>query len=414
MLGHSPRASCLNAFKTTIYGLFPPDSSWWLNWFIWGEGKWFNQLHIPAPLSGNMPRQQWQSRFFSWSQSPMCSIALWERSYYYFWYAFLPQTLDIMGLIYMDDTELIEIAKTPKETMATVSPPMQDKASCWNGGMRATGGAQKINKCSWTLVDFVWDSTGQWHYHMDIWQDIKLQDEDSIIWTVEKLNPSDALTIIGVEQSLDSNMTAQVKVLEEKAMALGICIWEGYLHRWQVWQSFWTMIWPSLWCPLPATSLDEDQSEFITKQLYKMMLPAGGTNWHFPMAFHHAPLDFFGLELPRAIDHQGIAQIHKLLTHGSIDTWRVALLPYLWSGHNWKLESVNLFSRQTSLNMVFLLWTAGSSLFGSSFPLMTFCFKMPLRFSLPTSGKVMFFSWKFWWVPADSLQRNSIGLIGAN
>ena len=80
------------------------------------------------------------------------------------------------------------------------------------------------------------------------------------------------------------------------------------------------MIWPSLQYPLPTTSLDEDQSEFITKQLYKMMLPAGGTNRHFAMAFHHAPLDFFGLELPRAIDHQGIAQIHKLLTHGLIDT----------------------------------------------------------------------------------------------
>ena len=124
----------------------------------------------------------------------------------------------------MDDTDLIEIAKTPKETMATVGPHMQDKASCWNGGTRATGGAQKINKCSWTPVNFIWDSTGQWHYCMDIWQDIKLLDEDSIIWMVEKLNPSDTLTIIGVEQSLDGNMTAQVKVLEEKATALGICI----------------------------------------------------------------------------------------------------------------------------------------------------------------------------------------------
>ena len=32
--------------------------------------------------------------------------------------------------------------------------------------------------------------------------------------------------------------------------------------------------------------------------------------------------------------------------------------------------------------MVFSLQTAGSSLFGSSFPPMTFCFEMPLRFSL--------------------------------
>ena len=56
------------------------------------------------------------------------------------------------------------------------------------------------------------------------------------------------------------------------------------------------------------------------------MLPAGGSNQHFPTAFHHAPLDFFSLELPRAIDHQGITQIHKLLTHGSIDTLTGSLI----------------------------------------------------------------------------------------
>ena len=134
------------------------------------------------------------------------------------------------------------------------------------------------------------------------------------------------LMVVGVEQSLDGDMALQVSVLEEKVTALGNCIREGYLHQHLVWQSFGTMIWPSLQYPLPATTLDEDQSEFITKQFYKMMLLAGGMNQHFPTAFQHAPLDFFGLELPHAIDHQGITQIHKLLTHGSIDTMTGSLI----------------------------------------------------------------------------------------
>ena len=40
----------------------------------------------------------------------------------------------------------------------------------------------------------------------------------------KSFNLSDALTIIGMEQSLDGDMTVQVKVLEEKATALCICI----------------------------------------------------------------------------------------------------------------------------------------------------------------------------------------------
>ena len=147
-------------------------------------------------------------------------------------------TLDIVGLIYVDDTDLVEIAHTPQETMATVGPHMQDKASFWNRGTQATGGAQKMDKCSWTPVKFVWDESGEWHYHTNIPADLHLPDEDGVIRTVNKLAPSDALTVMGVEQSLDGNMMVQVAVLEDKVTAMGNCIKEGYLHWHLVWQSF--------------------------------------------------------------------------------------------------------------------------------------------------------------------------------
>ena len=76
--------------------------------------------------------------------------------------------------------------------MAIVGPHMQDKTSCWNGGTRVTGGAQKIDKCSWTPVEFVWDATGKWYYHTDIPGSSELLDEDGIIRTIDKLAPSDA------------------------------------------------------------------------------------------------------------------------------------------------------------------------------------------------------------------------------
>ena len=97
---------------------------------------------------------------------------------------------------------------------------------------------QEMDKCSWTPVKFVWDKSGEWHYHTDIPADLHLPDEDRVIQTVNKLAPSDALTVMGVEQSLDGDMTAQFAVLEDKVTALGNCIKEGYLHWHLVWQSF--------------------------------------------------------------------------------------------------------------------------------------------------------------------------------
>ena len=142
-----------------------------------------------------------------------------------------------------------------------------------------------MDKCSWTPVEFVWDEFGKWHYHINIPADLHLPDEDGVIQTVNKHAPSDALTVMVVEQSLDGNMMVQVAVLEDKATALGNCIKEGYLHWHLVWQSFQMMIWPSLRYPLPATALNKDQSKLITKQLYKRLLPAGRANQHFPAVF---------------------------------------------------------------------------------------------------------------------------------
>ena len=360
MVGSSNWATSLDAFDLAIHGFLPQDATRWLDGFLWWHGGQSWQPTFSTPIPGDMPRQWWWTGSFSHGQYPVCTTPPSMGSY-----CFFPICLirtypgDHWTDIHINDTDLVEIAHTPQEMMAIVGPHMQDKASCWNGGTRATGGAQKIEKCSWTPVKFVWDATSKWYYCTDIPGKIELPDEDGTIQTINKLAPSNALTVVGVEQSLDGNMAAQVAVLKEKAMALGNCIREGYLHWHLVRQSFQTMIWPSLQYPLPATCLDEAQSDFITKQLYKMMLPVGGTNRHFPTAFRHAPLDFFGLELPQTIDHQGIAQIHKLLTHGSITPLLAAWLIFHWSKCNWRSESDAPSSKRISPNMVSSLQIAG-------------------------------------------------------
>ena len=78
----------------------------------------------------------------------------------YFQHAILVTAFCIIGLLYIDDTDLVEIARQVDEIMAVVGPCMQQNVLCWNGSTRATSRVQKIDTCSWTPVEFVWDSTG--------------------------------------------------------------------------------------------------------------------------------------------------------------------------------------------------------------------------------------------------------------
>ena len=229
-------------------------------------------------------------------------------------------TFVIIGFIYVDDMDLAQVARHRHESIDIVIERMQQMILCWEAGLALTGGSLGPAKCSWGPIAFCWDREGQWHYRTDIQTEIFISDDNGESTPIARLAPSEAIEVVGVWQAIDGNMKQQVAVMKKKATDLGEMIQKGYLPRNLVWQSFRTMIWPSLRYPLAATTITEEESTEITASLYKHFLPSAGTNRNFPKAVRHAPLDFFGLDLNRCIDYQGIEQIKKLLTHGAVDT----------------------------------------------------------------------------------------------
>jgi hypothetical protein len=77
--------------------------------------------------------------------------------------AMLRSVLEVVRFLFVDDTDLMTVAKTKSETATQVTYHMQDAVNAWHGGLRASGGALKLNKCSWCLVSFFWER-GQWSY----------------------------------------------------------------------------------------------------------------------------------------------------------------------------------------------------------------------------------------------------------
>jgi hypothetical protein len=72
-------------------------------------------------------------------------------------------TVAFAGFLFVDDTDLIALSASKEDTAEQVAVRLQEAVRVWHGGLRATGGALKPEKCSWSLADFRWVH-GKWRY----------------------------------------------------------------------------------------------------------------------------------------------------------------------------------------------------------------------------------------------------------
>jgi hypothetical protein len=208
----------------------------------------------------------------------------------------------IIGILYVNDTDLFVFAEYLRESVERVTRRMQDMTTHWQGCLRVTGRNLNPEKCNWTPIGFYWYDKGMWHYCTYIASSVLLPDATGAMQAIERLKPSQATTVVGVVQAADGNMDEQVQVLKEIADDISTHINKGYLPRTLVWQSLCMQVWPSICFSLAATTISVDESESITKVLYSQLLPSGGANRHIPLVYQHAPFTFFGLTLPQVMD----------------------------------------------------------------------------------------------------------------
>jgi hypothetical protein len=237
--------------------------------------------------------------------------------------AYTAVSVALAGFLLVNDTDLIAFPDSTDETLEIMLERMQHAISAWHGGLHAsTGGALKPEKCSWSLAAFVW-SNGKWRYTTvdDQPGEILVPDLDGTVRPITRIEPSEAVKVVGVYQAMDGNMTAQVAALTETANEWSIKLAAGWLPRHLAHHGFYSpMMWASLKYLLPACTITEKQGITITKELYKALLPKMGTNCTYPTVYRRAPAALQGLGLPRLHIKQGISQIRQVLMHGTIDS----------------------------------------------------------------------------------------------
>ncbi len=231
---------------------------------------------------------------------------------------FLTSIFCIIGILYIDDTDLFAFAVFSLETAERVARQMQAMTSHWRGCLLVTGGDLNPEKCCWTPIGFRLDDDGQWHYRTDVAMSIRIPNSSGHLQALKQLSPSASTTVVGMVQAADGNMVDQVAALKAIADAMGDQVNQGYLPKRLIWQTLHSMVWPSIQYPLLLMTISDEESEEITKKLYSQLIPSSGANHNFLGVFQHAPNAFFGIALPSCIDTQLINQVKKVLVHGMI------------------------------------------------------------------------------------------------
>ena len=116
-----------------------------------------------VPMQGIFQGNDMGPMFWAVVSTPVLKVMQKEGFGTFFRACITGNTIHFVGYSFVDDTDLIQTARTPNETETEVASEMQRALNTWEGVIRATGGAIVPAKSFWYLVGFKWHE-GQWAY----------------------------------------------------------------------------------------------------------------------------------------------------------------------------------------------------------------------------------------------------------
>ena len=191
---------------------------------------------------------------------------------------------------FVDDTDLVHTGPSVDTTGLQILQDMQRFVEHWEGGLRATGGALRVDKSCWYLIDFKWQAN-TWRYisKTDLPGDITVRDADGQMKTLPRLEPHEAIETLGIFISMDGNNEKQVEKLRDKAETYAEHTRTGFLTKEEAWHSLHSTVMKTLEYPMEAMSLTRQQWDYIMAPILKVALPRSGIVRTFPRDVLYGP-----------------------------------------------------------------------------------------------------------------------------
>ena len=204
-----------------------------------------------------------------------------------------------VGFAFVNDTDVLHVARNENQTGEHVLKEMQDVVDHWEGGLQATGGKLRADKSFWCLIDFKW-TQGKWKYRskQDLPGDITIRHWNDQRVTLTRIEPDKARETMGVFLAMDDNNKTQVQELRNKANKFASCVKSSYVTPYEAWSALHTTILKSFEYVMEATSLTDKQWNFVMAHILEATLPRAKLVRSFPRDLLYSPLRNVGIGIP--------------------------------------------------------------------------------------------------------------------
>ena len=228
--------------------------------------------------------------------------------------------IHLVGYAFVDDTDLVYTAQDNHTRASALLQQFQAAVNYWEGLLRATGGALEPKKTFWYLIDFQWTGT-KWEYltKEDAPGDITMRlpdSEDTVI--LSRLEPQEACKTLGIHIAMDGNQDAETEFLRDKGNTFADSYrTAGGLDRNDAWQGLTTTIMATLKYPAMATTMDEDQWDYVLKPIMQAGLNKSGISRNIPRRVVFGPTLYQGMGLLHPFHHQELEHWETILRCGN-------------------------------------------------------------------------------------------------
>ena len=230
--------------------------------------------------------------------------------------------------MFVDDCDMVQTAPSVQESGEDILPQVQQATDCWEGLLKASGGAISPTKSFWYLVDYVYTG-GKWRYRSkdEMPGDLTVLDAAGVRQTLTRHEPDHAEKTLGVFMAMDGNNEGEIEYLTGKVkdFAAKIRASQNKLRN-DVWVAVKTTIMKTLEYPMAALTLTKAQWDKIMWHLLRVCLPCSGFAATFPHTVLYGPTEFGGLGLFHPWYNQELTHLETFWEEISMDSHTGQLL----------------------------------------------------------------------------------------
>ena len=221
--------------------------------------------------------------------------------------------LSFVCYAFVDDTDVVHCSSLTA-TAQEIITEMQEVVDHWEGGLRTTGGALRVDKSFWYLIHFIWENN-EWKYATKDQQpgDLDVRGVSGNREHLSRLEPSEAKETLGVFLAMDGNNKKQIKHLRDKGTEFAEQIRSSSLNPDESWHAFKTTIQKTLEYPMEAINLTESEWDYIMQPILTATLPKSGIVRTYPRTLLYASRSFSGLGILHPYIHQQLKHIHTCM-----------------------------------------------------------------------------------------------------